>query len=146
MCGSLQLFPYLQEPLVKKKQRLLNISLFSPPDEDSLILGEDFLVGGDEGLNDTDSLLLRYCQEECFGKTLEEWTLRCCEDFLFSSLAGECLLRLDDLLNREDWLEEGGDLLGCVDFLRFGSFIGGDGLLEAAVLLSCEGLLGDSFL
>ena len=55
-------------------------------------------------------------------------------------------MRFEDLLDREDWLEGGEDLLECVGFLGIGSFLNGEELLEGAVLLKCEGLLGDSFL
>ena len=49
-------------------------------------------------------------------------------------------------MDREDWLEGGEVLLESVGFLRIGSLLNGEGLLDGAVLLECEGLLVDSLL
>ena len=70
--------------------------------------------------------LLRSCRE---GDRLLQ-----IED-LCSCLEGDCLLQFEDLLDREDRLEGGEDLLECVDLLGIKSFRGGEGLMEGAVLV-----------
>ena len=73
---------------------------------------------------------------------MEDRLPRQCENFLCSCREGDRLLQFKDLLDLEGRLEGGEELLECGGLLGIGSFLGGEGLMEGAVLVVCEGLLG----